>query len=219
MNATVKESPKSRRLLIFAVLITALGAGLAIGAWIQGRSVSLEDINATVLEPPAKLDEFELMTHLGSPFTLDSLQGKWTFMFFGYTHCPDICPTTMGTLTQMDKILLEQDAELARQVVFVSVDPERDTIEKLSQYVPYFDPSYIGVTGNRANINRFTRKLGILHIRSGEEGSDDYLVNHSSSILLFNLDGSLRALFSGLPHNAADLADNFLKIVQVSDRG
>jgi protein SCO1/2 len=219
MNATVKESPKSRRLLIFAVLITALGAGLAIGAWIQGRSVSLEDINATVLEPPAKLDEFELMTHLGSPFTLDSLQGKWTFMFFGYTHCPDICPTTMGTLTQMDKILLEQDAELARQVVFVSVDPERDTIEKLSQYVPYFDPSYIGVTGNRANINRFTRKLGILHIRSGEEGSDDYLVNHSSSILLFNLDGSLRALFSGLPHNASDLADNFLKIVQVSDRG
>ena len=219
MNATVKESPKSRRLLIFAVLITALGAGLAIGAWIQGRSVSLEDINATVLEPPAKLDEFELITHLGSPFTLDSLQGKWTFMFFGYTHCPDICPTTMSTLTQMDKILLEQDAEVASQVVFVSVDPERDTIEKLSQYVPYFDPSYIGVTGNRANINRFTRKLGILHIRSGEEGSDDYLVNHSSSILLLNPDGSLRALFSGLPHNAADLADNFLKIVQVSDRG
>jgi len=219
MSDSVTKTPKSHRLLVFAVLITALGAGLAIGAWIKGSSISLEDIDATVLEPPGQIEEFNLTSHTGSPFTRESLRGRWTFMFFGYTHCPDVCPTTMGTLTQMDKIVHQQAPDVKSQVVFVSVDPERDTVEKLAQYVPYFDPAYIGVTGSRADINRFTRKLGILHVRAGEDGSEDYLVNHSSSVLLFNPDGELRALFSGVPHDASELADNFLKIVQVSDHG
>ena len=219
MNESETRPPKSNRLLLVAVLVTALGAGLAIGVWIRGSPVSLEDINATVLEPPAALDEFELTAHTGTPFSLESLKGKWTFMFFGYTHCPDICPTTLSTLVKMDLLIAEQDPQSDSQVVFVSVDPERDTVEKLSQYIPHFDPSYIGVTGNRAEINRFTRRLGILHVRAGEEGSEDYLVNHSSSILLFNPDGSLRALFSGVPHDPADLADSFLKILQLSGHG
>ena len=219
MNKDTTNPRKSGRLVLVAVLVTALGAGLAIGAWIRGNSVSLEDINATVLEPPAMLDEFELTSHTGSPFTAESLQGKWTFMFFGYTHCPDICPATLGTLTQMERIIDEQGAAAARQVVFVSVDPERDTVDKLSQYVPYFDPSFVGVTGERADINRFTRKLGILHVRAGKDDSENYLVNHSTSILLFDPDGGLRALFSGAPHDPADLADNFRKIVLLSDHG
>lgn len=219
MNESKSRQPKPHQLMLVAVLVTALGAGLAIGIWIKGSPVSLEDINATVLEPPAALDDFELTTHTGASFSLESLKGKWTFMFFGYTHCPDICPTTLGTLVQMDKLISEQDPGADNQVVFVSVDPERDTVEKLSQYVPHFDPSYIGVTGNRADINRFTRRLGILHVRAGEEGSKDYLVNHSSSILLFNPAGSLRALFSGVPHDPADLADSFLKILQLSGHG
>lgn len=219
MNDAPKQSHKSRRLLIVAVLVTALGAGLAIGVWIKASTITLDDINATVLEPPASLEQFQLTAHTGSPFTLDSLKGNWTFMFFGYTNCPDICPTTLSTLTKMDKILVEQDPEADSQVVFVSVDPERDTVEKLSAYVPYFDPSYIGVTGNRADVNRFTRGLGILHVRTGGESDVDYLVNHSTSILLFNPDGDLRALFSGVPHDAANLADGFLKIVQLSDHG
>ena len=218
MNVHTIGSKQSGRMLVLAVVAAALGAGLAIGAWIRGSPVSLDDIDATVLEPPGQTEEFSLVAHTGTPFTNDSLKDKWTFMFFGYTHCPDICPATMGVLTQMDKLLAERHPKVERQVVFVSVDPERDTMEKLGQYVPFFDPTYIGVTGARADIDRFTRRLGILHVRAGE-GGDDYLVNHSSSILLFDPDGALRALFSGLPHDPADLADNFLKIVQVSDHG
>lgn len=213
-NPKKKPSP-----LILVVLLTAVGAGLAIGVWIKGSSVSIQDIDATVLAPPARLETFELTAHTGSPFTPESLEGKWTFMFFGYTNCPDICPTTLDTLTRMDRIITERGSGAKRQVVFVSVDPERDTVERLSQYVPYFDPSYIGVTGRRADINRFTRRLGILHVRVEEEGNENYLVNHSTSILLLNPDGDLRALFSGVPHSAADLAENFLKIVRLSDHG
>lgn len=219
MNDGTARPGTTNRLLLAAVVAIAIGTGLGTGFWIKNRTISLEDINATVLEPPGRIADFDLRAHTGTPFTQDSLKGGWTFMFFGYTHCPDICPTTMATLARMDEIIDGQDAAVDRQVVFVSVDPERDSVEKLAQYVPYFDPTYIGVTGDREDIDRFTRTLGILHVRSGEAGSDGYLVNHSSSILLFNPEGELRALFSAVPHEAADLAEAFLKIVAVSGHG
>ena len=210
---------KSNYTLLIVMALVALGAGLLIGLWAQRSTVSLEDIDATVLQPPAVLEDFRLATHTGSPFTLKSLMGKWSFMFFGYTNCPDVCPTTLNTFTLVDKYLANKESSPSTQVIFVSVDPKRDSVERLSEYVPYFDPEYIGVTGSQADINRFTRQLGVLHVRVEQGDNENYLVNHTSSILLFNPDGELSALFSNAPLKAADIAENFLKIVQLSSHG
>ena len=214
-----KLPAKSKYTLPIVIALAALGTGLLIGLWAQRNTVSLEDIDATVFRPPAALEEFKLVTHTGSPFTLKSLTGKWTFMFFGYTYCPDVCPTTLNTFTQVDKYLANIETSPKTQMIFVSVDPERDSVERLSEYVPYFDPAFVGVTGSQADINRFTRQLGILHVRAEQGDNENYLVNHTSSILLFNPDGELSALFSNVPHKAADIAENFLKIVELSSHG
>lgn len=210
---------KSNYTLLIAMALVALGAGLLFGLWAQRSAVSVEDIDATIFRPPAVLEEFRLATHTGSPFTLKSLMGKWSFMFFGYTNCPDVCPTTLNTLALMDKYLAKKESSPGSQVIFVSVDPNRDSVERLSEYVPYFNPAYIGVTGSQANINRFTGQLGILHVRVEQGDNENYLVNHTSSILLFNPKGELSALFSSTPFKAVDLAENFLKIVQLSSNG
>lgn len=198
------------------LIVTAVVLSLAAGIWLANRvftgKPSLDEISATVLNPPKAISDFRLLNHHGEPFTLDSLKGKWSFLFFGYTHCPDICPTTMHTLAQMDRALAEDPGARAdMQVVFVSVDPRRDTVQQLGKYVPYFNKAFIGVTGPEPEINRVTRQLGVLHIRIEPKQGRDYLVDHSASVLLFSPAGALRALFSA-PHEAARLAADFKKI-------
>ena len=212
---TVNNSTPLKRLPLVLILLLALAAGLIAGFWMQRERVTIDDINATVLEPANSIGDFELITHFGTSFTLDSLKGKWSLLFFGYTNCPDVCPTTLQTLTQVDKQISENTTDDHQmQVVFVSVDPERDTPERLAQYVPYFNQSFIGVTGKQTEINRLTQQLGILHLRVESNDDQNYLVDHTSSILLFNPNGELRALFS-VPHKAKDIADDVLKIAQM----
>ncbi|MDJ0956666.1 MAG: SCO family protein [Arenicellales bacterium] len=211
----VNNSTPLKRLPLVLLLLLALAVGLLAGLWVQRGGVTIEDIKATVLEPPNSIENFELVTHLGTPFTLDSLKGKWSLLFFGYTNCPDVCPTTLQTLTQVDKQIGEDVTDDHQmQVVFVSVDPERDSLERLAQYVPYFNQSFIGVTGKQTEINRLTQQLGILHMRVESDDDQSYLVDHTSSILLFNPNGELRALFS-VPHKAKDIAEDVLKIKQI----
>ena len=211
----VNNSTPFKRLPLVLILLLALAAGLLAGFWVQRDQVTIDDVKATVLEPANSIGDFELITHLGTSFTLDSLKGKWSLLFFGYTNCPDVCPTTLQTLTQVDKQISENATDDHQmQVVFVSVDPERDTPERLAQYVPYFDQSFIGVTGKQTEINRLTQQLGILHMRVESNDDQNYLVDHTSSILLFNPSGELRALFS-VPHKAKDIADDVLKISQM----
>lgn len=216
MTAPALNSPNQlKRLPLVLILLLALTTGLLVSLWMQRPGVTINDVNATVLEPAKSIEDFELTTHLETPFTLDSLKGKWSFLFFGYTHCPDVCPTTLNTLTQVDKQISEsKQGDQKTQVVFVSVDPARDTPQRLAQYVPYFSQSFVGVTGKQADINRLTRQLGILHVRVESDDDGNYLVDHTSSILLVNPNGELRALFA-VPHTATEITENFLKITQL----
>ncbi|HHH42852.1 MAG TPA: SCO family protein [Gammaproteobacteria bacterium] len=165
------------------------------------------------LLPDAKIiADFQLTDQNGKPFTRKNLMGKWSFTFFGYTHCPDVCPTSLSMLAQVMKKLEQDKTPGAKpQVVFFSVDPERDTPEVLAQYLPYFNPDFIGVTGDPQQILRLTRQLGILYGKSPGESADDYLVDHSASILLFDPDGNFRALF-GTPHDPDRIAQDFVAI-------
>jgi protein SCO1/2 len=166
------------------------------------------------LLPQAKLiSDFSLIDHNGTRFGLDRFKNHWTFTFFGYTHCPDVCPTSMAMLAQVQNRLEEAGTAELPRVVFFSVDPQRDTPATLATYVPYFHSDFLGVTGDPDEIFQLSRQLGILYGKTETENEDslNYLVDHSASIILFDPEGGFRALF-GPPHDPAKIAADFLAI-------
>ena len=166
----------------------------------------------TLLPSAKAIADFQLTDQHGKPFTRNNLVGKWSFAFFGYTHCPDVCPTSLSMLAQVMKKLEQNDnLDTKPQVVFVSVDPERDTPELLAQYLPYFNPDFIGVTGDPQQLLLLTRQLGIMYGKAPGDNADDYLVDHSASIILFDPDGNFLALF-GMPHDPDLIAQEFVAI-------
>lgn len=193
------------RYLFVAVIAIALVAGFSWGIYQRKPSADLQNLSATVLTPPKSINEFSLVDQHQKAFTLDSLQDKWSFVFFGYTHCPDICPTTLSTMSQAHQILSDEGHE-DQTVVFVSVDPKRDSVEKLANYMPYFNPSFTGVTGELNQIDQLTKQLGILYFHQGE--GENYLVDHSASLLLIDPSARLRAVFSP-PFEPQKLAKEF----------
>ncbi len=166
----------------------------------------------TLLPSPKYIAEFNLFDQNGETFTLDNLKNHWTFTFFGYTQCPDVCPTSLGMLAQVMR-LLENDPALDTlpRGLFVSVDPERDTPELLTQFTAYFHPDFIGATGADKELHKLTRQLGILYARSEGENDNDYLMDHSAAIILFNPDGEYHALFN-VPHDPTLIAQEFVMI-------
>jgi protein SCO1/2 len=177
--------------------ITVLVAGSFLARDLRGPSPD-EIPGVTILPPAAPLPEFTLVDHQGQPFDRERLKGKWTFLFFGYTHCPDICPTTMVVLRDAQK--QAGGSERGVQYLFVSVDPDRDNAATLKRYVPYFHPEFIGATGGRGELMRLTRALGA-YFERGEARNGGYEVHHSAAIFLIDPEMRLRALFAG-PHQS-----------------
>ncbi len=175
------------------------------------------DTVATVLPEPMNVPAFTLHDQNGKIFTAENLKNNWTFLFFGYTHCPDICPTTLVTLDQTDRILREAAVKPMPKMVFVSVDPERDTAERLASYISYYNPDFTAVTGPVDQLLALTRPIGILFQRSSDTNTvDDYLVDHSITVLLIDPQARLRALNSP-PHNAEAIAHDYQEIISVFD--
>lgn len=148
---------------------------------------------AYLLETPRMTGEFALTDHRGDAFGPERLRGHWTLVFFGFTHCPDVCPTTLSFLNQLLGELAGTEAEDTR-VVMVSVDPARDTVEQLASYVPYFNPDFVGVTGEFLEIHRLATALNTPFRKVPGQG-DNYLVDHSSNVVLINPKGDYHAFF------------------------
>jgi protein SCO1 len=146
-----------------------------------------------VFETPRDLGEFALVDHHGNAFDPARLEGQWSLVFFGFTHCPDICPTTMSFLNQFVGSIEGTEAE-DTQVVMVSVDPARDSVEQLATYVPFFNPEFIGVTGDFLDIHRFATVLNTPFRKVPGEG-DDYQVEHSANVALINPRGDYHGFF------------------------
>lgn len=144
----------------------------------------LRENGAVLLQTPRKFSNFELTDHLGQPFGLEQLKGQWSLIFFGFTHCPDICPTTMAASAKM-YAALEDDAKEQLQVVLISLDPERDTTEKLAEYVPYFSPDFVGATGNQYVLLKLATELNVAFSKVELE-NDDYTIDHSGNMILVN---------------------------------
>lgn len=166
-----------------------------------------------ILLPEAReLKPFTLTDINGHSFDLNSLQGKWTFVFFGYTHCPDICPTTLNTLRGTARQLEQADGVLAStQFVFISVDPKRDNPGHLKQYLAYFHPDFLGATGDKEQIDNLARQLGAMYMFDGDTSGDGYIVNHSATIMLIDPHARWVGRFNP-PHRSVRIADDFRQL-------
>ena len=192
--------------LLFGLAVLAVIAG-AVMAHLQ-RAPSYTVSNATVLDFPRPVPPLDLVDHEGKPFNNDRLEGRWSIVFFGFTHCPDVCPMTMNMLASTMKRIEASHPGAEPQVVMISIDPERDTPERLNAYVPFFAPDFVGVTGTLDQINSLTETMGVAS-RKVVTGEDTYTMDHTSALFVINPDGALNAISSS-PHLPEVLANDML---------
>lgn len=164
------------------------------------------DLQGLIIDSPAvALPKFSLVDHNGKSVTNNMFIGKWSLVFFGYTHCPDVCPTTMSV---MEKLKRKKSTPKDTQYFFISVDPKRDTPEVLKEYVTYFDDDFIGVTGPRKELDKFKEPLGVVYDYEGDTNSDDYIVNHFAAIYLIDPGGKQRAYILP-PHSLQQVSEAY----------
>lgn len=200
-DATPAPAGQQARFLIAALLI---GAGIIGGGWFIGQSFEPARTSvqhATVFPEARALSEFQLVDQAGQPFTRADLNGQWHLLFFGFTHCPDICPATLQILSVARSRLAEDPANELPEIILVSVDPERDKPAILDAYVAHFGEGVTGITGDPGELHRLTAPLGIHYeAMPPDETSSGYQVNHSTAVLLMNPAAELQAIFS-TPHS------------------
>lgn len=197
------------RLLVAIVSLIAL----AIGAWLAFGITTrpAAPVSATVLPAPVELPPFELVDQAGERFTRADFEGHWNLVFFGFTHCPDVCPLTLQVLASARTELAAQGFAPLPRIVFVSVDPARDTPALVRDYVAYFDATAIGLTGTEVDVRELTDELGIFFQRA-PGGGDNYLVDHSAAVLVIGPDARFRAVFGG-PHEVGRYVADLPRIV------
>jgi protein SCO1/2 len=214
-STSAARAPLRKRALLALAGLAALLAGYWAGDWLTNPSPQKQnELQAATLWPqPRALSDVPLADHNGERFDLQRLRGKWSFLFFGYTHCPDICPTTLAELSNVHAALQAQapDALSETQFVFVSVDPDRDTPDRLREYVTYFNPDFLGVTGSAQILGLLARQVGIVFAKSEERSPGDYLVDHSVSVILIDPQARLHAVFSRSA-GAPTMSRDFLRI-------
>lgn len=194
----------SRQIWIFLLLLASTLGGLGLGRWYLASQSTVTDpviLEAgTWLSPARPLPEFKLTDQDGRSVGPEHFQGRWTLVFFGFTHCPEACPTTLGLLAIVRRELARSlPADSVPDVLLVSVDPERDTPEVLKAYLSDFDAGFTGLTGEPAAVREFATALGVPYQKTPMD--DDYMIDHSLAIMLINPEGQRVALFPA-PHSA-----------------
>jgi protein SCO1/2 len=154
-------------------------------------SVKAAELKSGVFEPPRSAPDFALQGSHGGLFKLSDARGRVVVLGFGFSHCPEICPTTLSNLSRVMKNLGDEAKDV--QVVYITVDPERDTVARLREYMAVFNPSFIGLTGNAEELAALRREYGILIEREMQKDGN-YEVHHSSYLYLVDRQGLLRAL-------------------------
>lgn len=194
------------------MFLGVLAAGGIVAALIRSPQPTLVLASGTILAPARPLADFSLLDNQGRSFGPEKLRGHWSLMFFGYTNCPDYCPTTLTTLAALEKQLRAAKTVAPPQVIFVSVDAKRDTPAQLNQFVPNFDPEFIGLTAaSQPAIEALAKKWGIaVNIQRAANGN--YIVDHSTAIFVIDPAGKLTAVLTG-PFTLAALQSDFQRIV------
>lgn len=196
-----------------SVLLSLTFAALVLGAYVANvlrepllDADALREQGVFVLPEPRAIAPAGLTDHTGAPFDAGDLAGRWTFAFFGFTSCPDVCPVALAALAQVERSLAESgDSALhdAFAGVLVSVDPERDTPEAIAKYVGAFSPRFVGVTGDPAALAEFGRQVNAAFMKVPGQGAD-YLIDHTANIVVIDPSGRYHA-FIRLPHEPAKI--------------
>jgi len=167
---------------------------------------------ATVLPEPRALPAVELVDTAGARLDLGAFRGRYSLLYFGFTNCPDVCPLTLKVLADARVKLAERSPLVVPQIVFVSVDPSRDSPAEIASYLGRFDPAFVGATAPTERLAPLLEALGVT-VEKHRHGGDDYTITHNDTIYVIGPGAELIAVASG-PHDAAIVASDFLKIRQ-----
>ena len=202
----------ARRLILAALALAVLIAGAALILVREDGTAPAEGLRAGAYEPPRAAPDFALDGADGAEVRLSDHRGKAVLLTFGFTHCAAVCPTTLATLAQA-RAQMGAAAERV-QVIFVTVDPERDTAAQMKDYLAAFDPTFIGATGEPAALAEVRKAYGVSAVREGD--GPDYAMAHTSSIFLIDPAGRLRAMMP-FGHTAADFAHDIALLLDPRD--
>lgn len=201
---------KTHQRRLFIIIAIACLAGL-LGMWSQynlhtNKTPTLK--TATIFPEPRIISSFELIDDENKPFTLENLKGHFSLIFFGFTHCPDLCPTTLATLNKSYKILENAKLKNLPQILFISVDPEQDDPKTIKKYLNSFNTAFLGATGNKKQLDKLTQELSVLYTKVVQpEDKKHYSIDHSGAIILINSQGQFYGVFT-IPHDAQKIADD-----------
>jgi len=207
----------ARPLRIAILVIVAFAAGLILARLLApARIAPPETERATVLPEPRSLPPLGLIDQDGRPLPDGFLASHWTLVFFGFTQCPDICPTTLATLAQVRTRLADLPEAARPRVLLISVDPERDPPERLAAYVRFFDPSFLGATGSAGATAGAAAAFGVPYARVEMPGGG-YTMDHGSGLFLVGPGGGLVAYFSA-PHETGVIERDFRRILEWTEK-
>lgn len=190
------------------LLYLAAACLFIVGCSTEAPSQSL--MHATMLEKPRAVAAFHLSDQEGRAITNAQLRGRWNVLFAGFTHCPDICPSTLALLDSAQKRAGISPDRL--RTVFVSVDPERDTPEHLAEYLSHFNSEWTGLTGEKEELDRLMDSLEMAYVRV-PMGKGDYTMDHSTALVLIDPEGFMRGYFAA-PLDAAELAKDLGRVAR-----
>ncbi len=200
--------PAPLRFGLLAAVAAALGLALGV-VFMQPKAVSID--SGTLLQPPRTLPAFALTDIDGKSFTNASLLGHWTVVFAGFTTCPDVCPTT---LTLMKSVMADLGPLASRmQMLLLSIDPERDTPEKLKSYVHYFDPRFTAATGPDSELDKLARAMSFVYAKIPGATPETYTMDHSAALMLIDPQGRLAGFFTA-PHRREALAADLTSLLK-----
>jgi len=167
--------------------------------------------HGTVIKPPLPLKDFRLPTANNQTFHLSDQQGKVVLLFFGYTSCPDVCPTTLAEFKQAYAKLGNEADKVA--FVMITADPERDTPDRVANYAAFFNPAFIGLGGERADLEKIWKELGVYVEKQETNSAAGYLVDHTASVFVIDQNGNLRLMY---PYgtSASDMADDLSQLLK-----
>jgi protein SCO1/2 len=210
--ADASKPSSSQWLIALGAALVLSGAFLAWRHWPEPAPAlppSGQLSSSTLIDDAMPLPAFALHRADGTLTNADLID-HWTLIDFGYTYCPDTCPTTLATLKEV-KTQLEASGTTAPQVIFVSVDPARDAPVRLGEFVRFFDPGFVGATGSDAELAALVKHLGVQYQRHEGPDRQHYVVDHSAVVYLVDPEGRLKATFSW-PHDPATMAAHYAQL-------
>lgn len=206
---------RTQKTVLILAAIVALVLGLTVyrvlSGSAQGDQTAFIDAGIILLPQSRTVPDFSLTDQDGQPVSLSQLKGKWTVLFFGYTFCPDICPTTLAQLRQIKSELPSEAVDKLR-IVLVSVDPDRDTPQQLKQYLGYFDKQFVGLRAPVDTLQKLANAVSIPYIPA-DTSKPGYTVDHSGNLALLGPDGTQRG-FIRAPLNSQKLVAQLPGLVE-----